>query len=148
VNHPERIESLKSGIVGAIATTIAFLLFWVGTALLTPSLEAPWHSWVNLSADLAVWIGGVGAIGSGFLFGVTYRYIIRTDVNSHLKSGAVLAFGLVRGFAQVEVGLSLQGTLEALVLLATESIMMFAIARLLLDWSLQQGIVKPFAAED
>jgi hypothetical protein len=82
------------------------------------------------------------------LFGVTYRYIIRTDVNSHLKSGAVLAFGLVRGFAQVEVGLSLQGTLEALALLATESIVMFAIARLLLDWSLQQGIVKPFAAED
>jgi hypothetical protein len=67
---------------------------------------------------------------------MTYRYIIRTDRNHHLKSGAVLAFGLVRGLAQVEVT---DFALDRLLLngvLVVESLLVFAIARYALDYAL------------
>jgi len=46
-------------------------------------------------------IGFSGA--TGFLFGITYRYAVRSDpANPHLKSGAIGAFALTRTFAAVE----------------------------------------------
>lgn len=91
--------------------------------------------------------GGITLL-SGFLFGVTYRYIIRQDTNSHLKSGAVMAFGLVRGLAQVEMELN-QGIssldrvqLWQLSLLVPENIGLFAGTVLLLDWAMGQGWIK------
>jgi hypothetical protein len=81
---------------------------------------------------------------SGFLFGVTYRYVIREDKNPHLKSGAVLAFGLVRGLAPVEVKPNLTEAFWSLGVLGVESILCFAIARLTLDWAIHRHWVKPF----
>jgi hypothetical protein len=77
---------------------------------------------------------------------VTYRYIIRDDVNPHLKSGAVFAFGLVRGLAQVEVGLSNPNSVVPVVVMASESILMFAVARVLLDAAIARHWVKPFSS--
>ncbi|HEY9749795.1 MAG TPA: hypothetical protein V6C63_14010, partial [Allocoleopsis sp.] len=99
------------------------------------------------SIDLTLLISGAIAILAGFLFGVTYRYVIREDQNPHLKSGAVLAFGLVRGLAQVDVGFNLQGTLWPFGVLAVESILLFAIARLALDAAIRQGWVRPFNSQ-
>nr|WP_228035184.1 hypothetical protein [Oculatella sp. LEGE 06141] len=139
----ERIESLKAGLIGAIATALVYTSCLVGHSLL-PQLNS---ALLSVPARLMSWTGILSfanAVFAGFLFGVTYRYVIRADQNSHLKSGAVLAFGLVRGLAQVDMGVAVQDSPLTLIVLAAESVVLFAIARLVLDWALQQGWVKPF----
>lgn len=136
----ERIESVKAGLIGAGAFTLAKLLFLLTQGLVIGLIPV-------LKTDVVInWTWGIElAIGavSGFLFGVTYRYIIRSDRNSHLKDGAVLAFGLVRGLALVEKNLVLS---ELLLLggLVLQSIVCFAIARLILDLAIARTLIKPF----
>jgi hypothetical protein len=82
---------------------------------------------------------------SGFLFGITYRYIVRSDRNPHLNSGAVAAFSLVRGLAEIDAGLHLQSHNPwwfGLVVL--ESFLLFAIARVALDIAIGRNWVKTF----
>ena len=122
----ERIDSLKAGSIGAIALGVATGVFdllnhWIhlhswGSALVTA------QSWFDQGLTLGF------AIISGFLFGVTYRYILRDDPNPHLRTGAIAAFGLIRGFAQIDAGLLLQGNPATLAVLAGESMAMMAIA--------------------
>ena len=146
----ERLESLKAGLVGALTASVIF-----GALVLA-------HGWLSLRfVQFAAWspeanslrllMGGAIAALSGFLFGITYRYIIRQDQNPHLKTGAVLAFGLVRGLALVEVTLHesialVPSALLPLVLLGVESLLLFAGTRLVLDSALADGWVKPFGA--
>lgn len=136
----ERIESLKTGVVGAIACTLAAIAF---TALelscwphLRPQPELGALPWASL--------GWAIAAATGFLFAITYRYVIRQDPSPHLRSGAVLAFGLVRGLAQVEMGEAFQGEALLLLLSLGESLGLVAIARVILDRGLAQGWIKPF----
>ena len=124
----ERIESLKAGGLGAIATTIAFSL----TALIPLQPIA----FPLIGAQAAI------ALVTGFLFGVTYRYIVRQDDNSHLREGAVLAFGLVRGLAQGEKSLITQPLMTGAVVL--ESVAMMAIACVGLEVAMRRGWLKPF----
>jgi hypothetical protein len=131
----ERIESVKAGSLSGIAAGIAY-----GTidSLDRSLLGGDLPQLISLSSELAI------AIAAGFLFGVTYRYIIRTDCNGHLNSGAVLAFGLVRGLAQVDVG-----GLEPIQILANglvvlESVVLFAIARAAIDYALSVRWIAPF----
>jgi hypothetical protein len=128
----ERIESLKAGTVGAVAIApLSILTLFINQQFF--SAQFP----LNLvSCAIATF--------TGFLFGVTYRYIIREDENSHLKSGAVLSFGLIRGLGQIDIGINTQSTLLPFVALAGESVLMFAIARLCLDLALHQNWVRPF----
>ena len=86
----ERIESLKAGGIAGIAFGITY-----GLSVLV-------NRAFGLNAEETL-IKLAIALLSGFLFGVTYRYIIRTDSNSHLKEGAILAFGLVRGGGLAEM---------------------------------------------
>jgi hypothetical protein len=146
----ERLESVKAGLVGALTASLLFgalLLLQGWLSLRFAPLAA-----LLLSADsLRLLMGGAIAALSGFLFGITYRYIIRQDQNPHLKDGAVLAFGLVRGLALVEGILHepialLPSALLPLVLLVTESLLLFAGIRLVLDSALAGGWVKPFGA--
>jgi len=142
----ERIESLKAGLVGAIALSSGFL-FIVSIHYLwqyTPLASTGFVPVYGFGVDGIV--SGAIAFISGFLFGITYRYIIRTDDNPHLKSGAVGAFGLVRGLAQADVGLFLHVNRWMLALLLGESVLMVAIAQLILDWCLQKTWVQPFGA--
>ena len=137
----ERIESLKAGIVGAGAFTIAELIVVViRSSIIIPVLTS------NPSEIIIDWSWlvqlAIGAI-SGFLFGVTYRYIIRGDRNYHLNDGAVLAFGLVRGLALIEQNLSFSELLSVLFLIIS-SIVCFAIARLVLDLAIARKFIKPF----
>jgi hypothetical protein len=131
----ERIESVKAGSLSGIAAGIAYETIDSLDRLLLGGYSPPL---ISLSLELAI------AIATGFLFGVTYRYIIRTDRNSHLNSGAVLAFGLVRGLARVDVG-----GLEPIQLLANglvvlESVALFAIARAAIDYALSVRWIAPF----
>jgi hypothetical protein len=131
----ERIESVKAGSLSGIAAGIGY-----GTIVMFDRLVLGGHllPLVSLGLELAI------AIAAGFLFGVTYRYIIRTDRNSHLNSGAVLAFGLVRGLAQVDVGgLELTQILTNGVVVV-ESVLLFTIARYTLDYALMSRWIAPF----
>ena len=144
IDLAERLESVKAGLVGALAATTMFgALVLVNRWLLIPRVVqlAP----LQFEAAFTVLTSGAIAALSGFLFGITYRYIIRQDKNPHLNSGAVLAFGLVRGFTQAESKLETIALLP-LVILGAESVLLFAGARLVLDWTLFQGWVKPFGA--
>lgn len=143
----ERLESLKAGIIAAVSLCLTFSAVALGNHLIMAQnfeslagLEIIALDW-NFLCQCAI------AFISGFLFGVTYRYIIRKDNNPHLKSGAVVAFGSVRGLGQIDVGLSSGESLAnlwPLMLLGIESVVVFAVAGLVLDWSIHQNWIKPF----
>jgi hypothetical protein len=141
----ERIESLKAGLWGAIAAGLAAILFSLIEAAGLPELRSSGVQAGGLIAPLP-WqsLGWAIAALTGFLFAVTYRYVIRQDPSSHLRSGAVLAFGLVRGLAQVDTAWLLQGQVLLLLLLLGESLAMMAIARFALDLGLNRGWLQPF----
>ncbi|PSB12979.1 hypothetical protein C7B61_05280 [filamentous cyanobacterium CCP1] len=145
--NAERIESLKAGIFGLITagfvfgiTEIAgrFILLQLGFNApidrLFPLLPLQWSSLLP----------GTAVLVSGFLFGVTYRYIVRQDDNPQLKAGAVMAFGLVRGFAQISEMAQLDGLLSGGRVL--ESVLLFGGAGLVLDWAMERGWIKAFDA--
>lgn len=146
----ERVESIKAGGVslGAIAAIFPITLLINQLAILQ-SLAEPIAARAGFSilgvSNLQGWVSFAIALFTGFLFGITYRYVIRQDSNLHLRSGAVLAFGLVRGLAQIDVGLTTQGSLFPFVILAGESVVLFAIARIVLDWAMVQKWIKPFS---
>lgn len=139
----ERIESLKAGTLAALSFTLAYSIAVVGNHLvLAEQVEAV--SALQVSTGINLLIKVAIAWLSGFLFGVTYRYVIRVDENPHLKDGAVLAFGLVRGLAPVEVAQNLNETFWLLTILGVESIGCFLVARFTLDWAIRRYWVKPF----
>jgi hypothetical protein len=131
----ERIESIKAGSLGGIAAGIVYgVTISIDRLLLHESSQ----SLLSLSLQVAI------AIVCGFLFGVTYRYIIRTDRNDHLNDGAVLAFGLVRGLAQVDVSEFALSQVWVDILIIGKSVVMFAIARYAIDYALKANWVLPF----
>jgi hypothetical protein len=141
----DRIESLKAGTLGAIATAVMFsTLILINSSILAARFEVMQELRIDNPALPELISGAIAAI-SGFLFGVTYRYIVRGDRNPHLKSGAVAAFGLVRGLAQVDVRLQMQShNLWWFSLVTLESVLLFAIARIALDIAISRDWVKAF----
>jgi hypothetical protein len=134
----EHIESVKAGSLSGVAAGIVDgMTILVGRSI--------WHEYSRslLSLGLEVAI----AIVCGFLFGVTYRYIIRTDRNDHLNSGAVLAFGLVRGLAQLDVNEFTLSQVWMDCLIVGKSIFMFAIAQYTLDYALNSSWILPFTQQ-
>ena len=124
--------------IAFLATTT--LNQWILAARFPSSTE------LTVRFDELTWFVSVAiACVSGFLFGVTYRYIIRTDNNSHLQQGSILAFGLVRGLAQIDVGLKNHESLQSLIVLGFESIFLFAIAGMAIDWAIRQHWIEPFS---
>lgn len=142
----ERIESLKAGILAAVSFTLAYSLAVVCNGfVLAEQFEVFTALEITVGINLLVKVAIAGL--SGFLFGVTYRYVIRDDKNPHLKDGAVLAFGLVRGLAPVEIQANFTDTVWLWTVLGIESIGCFAIARLTLDWAIHHQWVKPFKSD-
>jgi hypothetical protein len=116
-------------------------IFWAANRLLVAMGDdrfAPLQ--VNLGLNAAFKLGIAGM--SGFLFAVTYRYIVRNDDNSHLKDGAVLAFGIIRCLALLEGNPRWQEEIYAAIVLSGESILGFALVRLCLDWIIAKGWLK------
>ncbi|MEB3312121.1 MAG: hypothetical protein VKJ02_17990 [Snowella sp.] len=127
----ERIESLKAGGIAGAAFSVAYGICVLGNQSL------------GILTEETIIKFAIAAL-SGFLFGVTYRYIIRTDSNPHLKDGAVLAFSLVRGggIAETTDHLLANGFLVSVLLI--EGLICFAIARSCLDIALSRQWLKPF----
>jgi cellobiose-specific phosphotransferase system component IIC len=144
ISLTERIESLKAGTLAAISFMLAYSIAMLFNSLI---LAVRFEKLALLQAEIEINLLVKVAIAllSGFLFGVTYRYIVRSDRNSHLKDGAVLAFSLVRGFAPVEVSDNLMQNAWVLSVVGFESIFCFAIARFILDLALDRYWIKPFS---
>ncbi len=142
----ERLESLKAAMVGSFSVVFAFLLTSFLNYLVLvkyfPTLNTEEINFVNLH----FWLSGLIAGFSGFLFGVTYRYIIRLDNNPHLQAGGVLAFGLVRGLTQIECTWNLNSSILPVLVLAMESIFWFALGAMALQTAVQLAWIKPFSS--
>ncbi|MEB3217144.1 MAG: hypothetical protein VKN72_13070 [Nostocales cyanobacterium 94392] len=140
----ERLESIKAGAVGSLSFSFLFILAAIFNNFLLNKYLTKLDSF-SIFTQNSQWLISAGIAGfSGFLFAVTYRYIIRKDENPHLKSGAVMAFGLVRGLSQVDMGLNFTLSILPFALLAVESILEFGVTAFILDHALQLGWVKPF----
>ncbi len=145
----ERVESLKAGIVSASIAALVFATLLVMSDLLLDShVPSAWIVPRLITGYSPHWVSFGGSIltiaTSGFLFGVMYRYVIRNDTNPQLQSGAVLAFSLVRGLAQIDTGFGITDTAIPFVLMAVESLLVFSCDRIALDQALRRGWVKPF----
>jgi hypothetical protein len=139
----ERWQSLKAGTLGAIAAALVFgILLQLNSLAVARGPEL--NTLLTWQDGVAVVLDGAIATFSGFLFAVTYRYIVRQDQNPHLRSGAVGAFGLVRGLALVEMSWQ-QAHPWVVVLLVVESFVLFGGVRIVLDWSLAKSWILPFA---
>ncbi len=140
----ERLESLKAGKIAALSVFLAFLITsFLNNLLLVKYFTALSILQLNIQ-DWRWWISGAISCFCGLLFGVTYRYIIRSDDNPQLKAGGVLAFGLVRGLTQVDVGLCCYSTILPFIVLGAQSIVWFAIAAIALDIAIKLSWIKPF----
>jgi hypothetical protein len=147
----ERIESVKAGLIAAMAGTVVTIGVLVGEyfgASLGLTLGdlgfAHGLDWLQSGVRVAI------AIVSAFLFGATYRYVIRQDVNPHLKSGVVAAFVVVRALSQLEgaqalVSFPMMPWLPSLWILL-HSGLLFWLARTSLDFALHRGWVKAFGS--
>ncbi len=131
----ERIESVKAGGMGAIAFTGAYLT----------AMVVRYHIIGEDVTGMAVIIKIAIALLNGFLFGVTYRYLVRTDDNAHLRDGAVLAFSLVRGLVPLEISSNFSENWLILALLSGESLICFAFARLTLDFAFNRRWIEPLS---
>ena len=119
----ERIESIQVGSISALAFLVPYLLFLTVDRLLLGESLTLIGAFVKIS----------GAIISGFLFGVTYRYVVRNDDNPHLKDGTVAAFALVRGLVPLQLSTDLIADSGRLSLFLGESFICFLSSRLLLE---------------
>ena len=151
----DRIESLKAGALGAIASVFAFFAIAIlhhTLAKFLVSLSLPLVDSFELSNPFILLIKLVMIGFSGFLFAVTYRYIVRRDRNSHLKSGAILAFALIRTFGAIDHDLPalilfplIQISL-AIAILLFENIAWLAIVQNLLETVIKHKAIATFGS--
>lgn len=143
----ERRASLWTGLVAATVVGILFAGLTAinhGLAAMASGLWVLQMQGVNVqgAASLAI------ATLTGFVFGITYRYAVRTDINPFLESGVVWAFSLTRGLTQLEIGVMAEGEVFPFLLLAIESVLLFVVARWVLDLGMQQGWVQAFPLDE
>lgn len=146
VDRLERLESLKAGTIAALSLFLTFASTTLVHSQLLAKSSTAFGSMGILVINWQWFTSGAIAAICGLLFGVTYRYT-RRDGNFQLKTGAVLAFGLVRGLTQVDIGLHTLGTVLPLVVMAGESVLWFAIAAIALESAIHLGWLKPFSSD-
>jgi hypothetical protein len=93
----DRIASLKAAAIGSIALCISRLLLeWIW-----PQGGVDW-------AQLDLWLGTALC---GGVFGLTYRYTLRQELDIHLTTGTIAAFAITRAAGQWE-SLRAEGELD------------------------------------
>ncbi|NMF60388.1 hypothetical protein [Pseudanabaena yagii] len=152
----DRIESFKAGFLGAITSVFAFFAIAILHHFLQNMLAnepVQLISSFELSNPLILLIK-LAMIGfAGFLFAVTYRYIVRRDRNSHLKSGAILAFACIRSFATVDheltslIQLPFISMSLAIAILLGENIAWLAIVQGLIETAIQHKWITAFGSD-
>lgn len=143
----ERLESLKAAsISGVTAGAIAAVLLLyrqsqgVGLAAAITALTS------GGIGSLSVWLSAAIATLSGALFGLTYRYAVGRSQYFQLQAGVVMAFGLVRGLALVDVGSALAQRGWPFAAAVVESLLLFGAGALALNVCLQRRWIQPFSA--
>ncbi|NWF58386.1 MAG: hypothetical protein HXY43_03485 [Fischerella sp.] len=142
----ERLESLKGGIIAGFCLFLAFLITYLFHSLVLVKYFPILSSLQTEPLNWYWWLSCAIATFSGSLFGVTYRYIIRQDKNPQLQAGGVLAFGLIRGLTQVDIGVACADTIVPFIVLGLESVLWFAMAAIALNLAMQVGWLKPFSS--
>ncbi|KAF5836077.1 hypothetical protein DUNSADRAFT_6497 [Dunaliella salina] len=137
----ERKDSVKAGIAAAAA----------GLVFSLPLLLSNQSGGAGGSVSAA--LGLAASVVSCFLFGVTYRYIVRYDItNTQLRGGAVGAFGLVRAGSAADVlqatssvgPFDLDTVIGPAALYAGESMLLFTFAAAVVEKAFDLGLVKRF----
>ncbi|XXG43305.1 hypothetical protein AAC387_Pa01g3370 [Persea americana] len=132
----ERLESLKAALISAMVGTLAGIPI---------SFSQP-----SSSAQLILHLSVI--FFSCALFGVTFRYTIRRDLdNIQLKTGTAAAFSFVRGLAELEAGPPLEFTFGSILSHAvdgavsvSENLFIFVFAAVGLDYCFKMRLLSPF----
>lgn len=132
----EKLESVKAASAAALVGTVAGLPFS--------------FTQVNNSSELILPLA-ITFISCA-LFGVTFRYAIRRDLdNGHLKTGAPAAFGVVKGLAMLDGGKPLELNTDSLVshafdgaVYVSENLFVFLSAAIALDYLFKTRLLSPF----
>ncbi|XP_020594010.1 uncharacterized protein LOC110034065, partial [Phalaenopsis equestris] len=135
----ERLESIKAALVSSSIGTLASLPL---------SLFQATSFTVFFLHTAIIFIGTA-------LFGVTFRYTIRRDIdNFQLKTGTSAAFGIIKGLAELEAGNHLELSKTSLshfidvALSVSESFIIFLVAAIALDFCFKMRILSPFPIEE
>ncbi|KAI3693716.1 hypothetical protein L1987_76667 [Smallanthus sonchifolius] len=126
----EKLESVKAASISAIVGTLASLPI----------------SLTHVTNTYDVTVSTAITIIACALYGATYRYTIRRDLDDfHLKTGTCAAFGIVKGVATLEG----QSSLDALsgAICVSENVIIFLLAAAGLDICYKMGILSPFPLE-
>nr|XP_043607611.1 uncharacterized protein LOC122579493 [Erigeron canadensis] len=137
--NKERLESVKAATISAIVGTLASLPISLAQTSDTSQLILP----------------SVITLISCALFGVTFRYAVRRDLdNFQLKTGTSAAFGFVKGLATLGGGPPLDSEVGSLLshafsgaVYVSESLLIFLFASVGLDFCIKLGILSPFPIE-
>ncbi|XP_019170213.1 PREDICTED: uncharacterized protein LOC109165752 [Ipomoea nil] len=134
--NDEKLESVKAALIAGVVGTIAGVPISLTRIATTSELILP----------LAI------TFVSCALFGVTFRYAVRRDLdNFHLKSGASAAFGVVKGLATLSNGPPLELNSASFISHAldggtsvSENLLVFLFAAVGLDLCMKLRILSPF----
>ncbi|KAL6601310.1 hypothetical protein ACP70R_044530 [Stipagrostis hirtigluma subsp. patula] len=132
----ERLESVKAAAVSSIVGVLA-------------SLPLSFYEVHNLPE---LFVRSSIVFISCALFGVTFRYAVRRDLdNIQLKTGAPAAFAVVRGLALLESGRTSELSTDTLISVAldgavsvVENIFVFLPAAVALDFCFKMRFLSPF----
>ncbi|KAI3822082.1 hypothetical protein L1987_09663 [Smallanthus sonchifolius] len=137
--NKERFESVKAASISAVVGTLAGLPISLTQAANTSQLILP----------------SVITLISCALFGVTFRYAVRRDLdNFQLKTGTSAAFGFVKGLAtlgggppmELEIGSVSSHAFTGAVYIS-ENLLIFLFAAVGLDFCMKLGVLSPFPIE-
>ncbi|GAA0152305.1 hypothetical protein LIER_10817 [Lithospermum erythrorhizon] len=136
IKNEERLESAKAALVSALTGSIAGLPIALTRVTNNGELLLP----------LAI------TFVSCALFGVTFRYAIRRDLdNFQLKTGTSAAFGFVKGLATLDGGEPLELDISSFlshafggVIYVSENLLIFLFAAVALDLCMKLRILSPF----
>ncbi|KAI0514298.1 hypothetical protein KFK09_010333 [Dendrobium nobile] len=136
----ERLESIKAASISSIVGTLASLPL---------SLYQATSFTVFALHTTIIFIGTA-------LFGVTFRYTIRRDIdNFQLKTGTSAAFGIIKGLAEIEAGKPVELNLGSFVshsihgaVSVSENIIIFTAAAIALDFCFKMRLLSPFPMEE
>uniref|UniRef100_A0A0A9BMG3 Uncharacterized protein n=1 Tax=Arundo donax TaxID=35708 RepID=A0A0A9BMG3_ARUDO len=135
----ERLESVKAAAVSSIVGVLASL----------PISFYEVHNLPQLFVQTSI------AFISCALFGVTFRYAVRRDLdNIQLKTGVPAAFAVVIGLALLESGRSFEMSTDTLASVAldgavsvVENIFIFLPAAIALDYCFKMRFLSPFPSK-
>ncbi|GAV68714.1 hypothetical protein CFOL_v3_12217 [Cephalotus follicularis] len=134
--NEERWESIRAASISALVGTLAGLPISLTQAT------------TNFELILPLAINFISCA----LFGVTFRYTIRRDLdNFQLKTGTSAAFGFVKGLATMAGGLPLEPTAGSLwshtydgAVYVSENLLVFLFAAIGLDFCFKIRLLSPF----